>query len=121
MAADTPQQTTTIYLDGEPVQATAHGPLLNAIMQAGRLIETACGGKGVCHLCRVTIAPQSASLPPPNDIEQRALGNVLLAQGVRLSCQISVTVGLAVILPQFETRAERRARRLAARQHKDRK
>ncbi len=83
-----------VTVDGQTVVCEAGRPLLNAIIKAGLLIDTACGGQGVCHLCRVTV--KAGRLPPANAVEKRALGNVLVAQGMRLSCQILVQAPLSV-------------------------
>ncbi|MBI3178311.1 MAG: (2Fe-2S)-binding protein [Deltaproteobacteria bacterium] len=85
-----------VTVDGQELACTEGRPLLNAIVNAGLLIDTACGGQGICHLCRVTVESGRASLPPANAIEKRALGNVLIAQGMRLSCQILVRAPLRV-------------------------
>jgi len=89
--------------------------LLNVILNHELLIETACGGKGTCHLCRVKLTSTPKGLEEPTKIEHRALGNVLLNEGLRLSCQVTVVNGLKVELPKYETRAERRARRAKSR------
>jgi Na+-transporting NADH:ubiquinone oxidoreductase subunit F len=108
----------TILVDGQTVTCDRGRPLLNAILNAGLVVETACGGKGTCHLCRVTIVRGAEGLVPPNAVEKRALGNVLLAQGMRLSCQVSVESSFEVKLPRYETAAERRERIRRARERK---
>lgn len=97
-------------VDDRMLQCAPGEILLNVLMNAGIPVETACGGKGSCHLCRVTVGGGAEHLPRPNAIETRALGNVLLAQGVRLSCQIGVYGALSVRLPQRETPEQRRER-----------
>ena len=110
MPANTPN-TVTLWIDGQPVQGIAGRSLLNAIINAGLLVQTACGGMGVCHLCRVWIdAPPPAA--PPTPVEVRAIAAAYLAEGVRLSCQVPVIAGLRVRLVPFDApQAQRPPRR----------
>ncbi len=108
----------TVKINSQSYPCQAGTSLLNAIVSHGLLIETACGGKGTCHLCRVTIASPPSEVDPPTKIEHRALGNVLLNNGLRLACQLRVTDGLEVELPKYETKAERRRRRSKANKKK---
>ena len=108
----------TVTINSKDYRCKAGTSLLNAIITHGLLIESACGGKGTCHLCRVTIANPPKELAPPTKNEHRALGNVLLNGGVRLSCQVHIVDGLEVELPKFETKAERRRRRSKANKKK---
>ena len=110
----------TLDIDGKPVVAKRGESLLNAIINAGSVVEMACGGMGSCHLCRVTLTRGAPSTPPANALERGALGNVLLQQGMRLACQLPVEVGMQVRLPRVESRAERRARIEKARARKGR-
>jgi ferredoxin len=109
-----------ISVDGRTVECpvSENQTVLNAIMKEGLLIRTACGGKGSCHLCRVTVEEGAQLLPEPEAWEVKALGNVLIAQGMRLSCQIKPVQGLVVHLPPFESPEERRERIKKARQRK---
>jgi ferredoxin len=90
----------TIEVDGQAVVCTRGVSLFNAIVNAGRVIGTACGGRGICHLCRVNVI--EGEVPEPTGIERRALGNVLLARGVRLACRIPVEGPMRVTLPTTE-------------------
>ena len=101
----------TVKINSQSYPCKRGVSLLNVIISHGLLIESACGGKGTCHLCRVTISDPPEDLNPPEKIEHRALGNVLLHSGVRLACQVRVTDGLELELPRYETKAERRRRR----------
>jgi ferredoxin len=114
--ADETRDIVTLSIDGRAVPCPRGSTLLNAILNAGLLVETACGGQGTCHLCRATITAGDAGTPTA--IETRALGNVLLASGVRLSCQVRVEGPLAVRLPVYESPAQRKARIRRARERK---
>ena len=103
-----------ITIDGNPIECAPESTLLNVVVNSDLKIETACGGKAVCHLCRVTITEGAEHLPAPSRKEARALGNILLDKGVRLSCQIKITQPIAVILPKYESSEERRRRKKSA-------
>jgi ferredoxin len=96
----------TIRINDSDVSTQVGFSLLRAIMDAGIPIDTACGGQARCHLCRVTITDGRDRLEVANAIEHKALGNVLIAQGMRLACQVEVTGALAVTVP--EPRPKRR-------------
>ena len=86
-----------MHVDGQPIPCRVGSSLLNALINAGRVVPSACGGSGVCHLCHVQVASQ-ADVPAPNPTELRALGATAIAGGVRLSCQLVVTSPLHVTL-----------------------
>ncbi|MED5464457.1 MAG: 2Fe-2S iron-sulfur cluster-binding protein [Myxococcota bacterium] len=106
----------TLRVDEETIDAQRDISLLKALTDAGLRVETACGGMATCHLCRVTITEGGAALSAPSRREQRALGNILISQGVRLSCQVKVTSPFSVKLPEYESPTERRRRKERARQ-----
>lgn len=115
---EAPPDVIELVVNDRPVRTSRGAVLLNVIQANDFLIETSCGGRGTCHLCRVTITEGRERLPSPNPIEKKALGNVLLAQGMRLSCQITVQSPFAVRLPVFETAEQRRERIRMARERK---
>lgn len=110
--------TVTLTIDGHAVEAARGTSLLNAILNAGLLVATACGGKGSCQLCRVHLLQGAPGTPAANPLERRALGNVLLQEGMRLACQLPVEAGMDVKLPLIESPAARRARMQKARAQK---
>ena len=108
---NSPQELVPLLIDGVPFSAPPGGTLLNFILSEGLSIATACGGKATCHLCRVTLEDGLEELPPPSAKEERALGNILIGQGVRLSCQVTIAHSLNITLPQRESPEERRLRK----------
>lgn len=82
--------------------------LLEAILKAKLPIATSCGGQGACHLCRLSILKSDTPLPPPNDIEKKALGNVCLHAGMRLACQIKVEAPLSVEVPRLRKKKRKK-------------
>ena len=104
-----------VTIDGKPIECCPNSTLLNVIVNANLKIETACGGKCACHLCRITVTEGAENLEAPSRKEARALGNILLDKGVRLSCQIKITQPIAITLPKYESPEERRRRKERAR------
>ena len=51
---------------------------------------------------------KSARLPPASPLEERALGNVLVASGMRLSCQVALLGPLEVEIPVARARRKKR-------------
>jgi ferredoxin len=96
-----------ITINDRDIAAVAGQTLLQAILDAEIPIDTACGGQARCHLCRVTITEGRENLPKANAIEYKALGNVLIAQGMRLACQIEVAQSLSVTVPEPRPRRRR--------------
>jgi ferredoxin len=88
-------KTVTITVDDKPVDATMGTSLLNVVVNADVLIDTACGGSGKCHLCRIQIIRAPQQFPQANEVERHALGNVLLSKGVRLACQTNAVADLS--------------------------
>ena len=108
-----------VEVDGVGLMLARGQTLLQGLQLAGKRVETACGGAGSCHLCRVWITRGGEALSAPAPLERRALGNVLLAQGMRLSCQVVVEGPLGVKLPAYETSQQRRARIRRARERRE--
>jgi len=92
-----------IEVDGRPVRCAKGSSLLNALVNGGVLIGTACGGRGICHFCRVTVTGATTPVSPE---EQRALGNLLVARGMRLACRVVVEAPLVVSVPPIRGKGE---------------
>ena len=98
----------SVLVDGKEIKCREDSSLLNALLNAGVLVSTACSGKGTCHLCRVKIKNPPNWLDPASTLEERALGNVLVATGMRLSCQIALQGPLEVEIPVSRKRRKKR-------------
>ena len=70
-------------------------------------VTSACGGKGTCHLCRVKIIDTDLELSEPTAAERKGLGNMRLAQGYRLACQIKPAQGLELEASEYRHRPTR--------------
>lgn len=77
------------------IPATTGQKLLTALQEADLPIPAACGGKGTCGLCRVTVEGGGAPLPT----EASLLGPAEVAAGKRLACQLVLRGPLSVQVP----------------------
>jgi len=71
-------------------------PLLAALRERDVFLASACGGRGLCGLCRLKVLHGGG---PPQPAERRHLSAEEIAAGVRLGCQVRAEAGLAVEIP----------------------
>lgn len=79
------------------IPATTGEKLLSALQAAGIPIPAACGGKGTCGLCRVTVG-EGGGAPLPT--EASLLGPAEVAAGKRLACQLVLRGPLGIKVPE---------------------
>jgi len=72
-------------------------PLLATLMQQQIFIPSACGGRGTCAYCKVTITDGA---PPVAPTELTLLTPEELKHSVRISCQVKVRNDLAIRIPE---------------------
>ncbi len=72
--------------------------LLAALKDQGIFIPSACGGHGVCGLCKVRVERGTTSEPTTQ--ETRHLTADELGCGMRLACQVPVRQNLTVTIPE---------------------
>lgn len=84
--------------------------LLSTLMAEGIFIPSACGGRGSCGLCKITVRSGAGDILPT---EIPWLSDDERKNGVRLSCQVKVKRDIAIEIPEalfsvreFETRVE---------------
>ena len=96
--------TVTILPDRRAVAVEPGTVLLRAAHAQGVDITATCGGRGRCTSCRVKIVDGT---PPPGTInDQLQLGDDLVREGYRLSCQLAPIEPLGVQLaPPLDERA----------------
>src|SRR5262249_57510148 len=70
--------------------------IMRASQDAGVDITATCGGRGRCTSCRVKFV--AGTIPPPTIMDELQLGDGLVREGYRLSCQCRVTEPLTVQL-----------------------
>ena len=82
-------------LPGRHVLDTKPGTTILKSAHAGGVDITAtCGGRGRCTSCRVKLVAGTA--PPPTIMDELQLGDTLVREGYRLSCQWPVTEAVTV-------------------------
>src|SRR5690242_13620893 len=82
-------------LPGRHVLDTKPGTtILKAAHAGGVDITATCGGRGRCTSCRVKLVAGTA--PPPTIMDELQLGDALVREGYRLSCQCRVTDPITV-------------------------
>lgn len=71
-----------------------------SVLEASRRVGTphaaACGGRGRCTTCRVSIQKGLEKLPPPGSDERNILRHIAAPPNVRLACLLRPTADLAV-------------------------
>ena len=89
----------TITVNGDPEKALctgAGGTLLGALAANHIFSPSACGGKGSCGVCTVTVRGGGGAILP-TELSHISRGDA--RDGVRLSCQVKVKQDLAIELP----------------------
>src|SRR5436305_13832317 len=78
--------------------------ILRGAHAAGIDITATCGGRGRCTSCRVKFV--AGTIPPPTIMDEIQLGDDLVREGYRLSCQCAVTEPITVqVAPPLEEHA----------------
>src|SRR5207237_9691405 len=86
------------------LEVVAGTTILRAAHAAGVDITATCGGRGRCTSCRVKFI--EGAVPPPTIMDELQLGDDLVRDGYRLSCQCGVTEPITVELaPPLDERA----------------
>ncbi len=89
----------TITVNDDPDKAlttTAGGNLLGTLAANKLFIPSACGGKGSCGVCTVTVLEGGGSMLPT---ETSHINRREAREGVRLSCQVKVKQDMKIELP----------------------
>lgn len=74
--------------------------LLDAARQAGILLRSDCGGKGVCGKCRIQLL-SALEKHSPSRVESFHLQPNEIASGVRLACETIADSDLKVFIPSY--------------------
>ena len=80
----------------KPLQATTGGTLLGVLADQGIFIPSACGGKGSCGVCTVTVKEGGGAMLPT---ETNFISRGEAREGVRLSCQVKVKNDMKIEVP----------------------
>ena len=87
---------TVTYPDKFSVEAPIGMSVLEVSRMAGRPHISVCGGRARCTTCRIRIEHTADELPPPNELEARALARLDAPVGLRLACQLRPTADVSV-------------------------
>jgi uncharacterized 2Fe-2S/4Fe-4S cluster protein (DUF4445 family) len=99
-----PDVPVTILPERRTVMVGSGSVVLRAAQSQGVDITATCGGRGRCTSCRVKIVEGVA--PPGTINDQLQLGDDLVREGYRLSCQLAVSEPLSLQLaPPLDERA----------------
>ena len=92
--------------DGKRVRVEAGITILQAVKEAGIIIRSECGGRGVCGKCKV-IVKNADAISEISSIERKLLSQCEIEEGYRLSCQTRIFKDVMVMIP-LESRVETR-------------
>jgi len=92
--------------DGKRVRVEAGITILQAAKEAGIIIRSECGGRGVCGKCKV-IVKNADAISEISGIERKLLSQREIEEGYRLSCQTRIFKDVVVMIP-LESRVETR-------------
>src|SRR5262245_37097984 len=94
----------TVLPDSRTLQVESGTSILKAAHGAGVDITATCGGRGRCTSCRVKFVAGAG--PPPTVMDELQLGDDLVREGYRLSCQCPVTAAVTVqVAPPLDERS----------------
>ena len=89
--------TLTVNEDPDKALRTPAGGTLLATLAANKVfIPSACGGKGTCGVCKVTVLEGGGAMLP-TELSHVSRGQA--REGVRLSCQVKVKQDISIELP----------------------
>lgn len=86
----------TILPEQRTLHVTPGSTILKSAHAGGVDITATCGGRGRCTSCRVKFV--SGTIPPPTVMDQLQLGDDLVRDGYRLSCQCHVVEPVTVLV-----------------------
>ncbi len=93
----------TILPDRRVLHVEPGATILKSAHAAGVDITATCGGRGRCTSCRVKFV--AGAIPPPTIMDELQLGDALIREGYRLSCQCRVTEPITVqVAPALDER-----------------
>jgi len=84
--------------DRRTVHAQAGISLLQALKDENIFVPSACGGRGICGLCRLRVLEGAPEQLTPQ--ERAHLGGAEQQDNFRLACQIQVKKNLRISIPE---------------------
>jgi uncharacterized 2Fe-2S/4Fe-4S cluster protein (DUF4445 family) len=92
----------TFVPSGISCEVEAGTTIMEAAVRVGVTIQTTCGGKASCRLCKVRIVDGVNAISPMEFAELNALGNVFFITRERLSCQTRLLGEVTVEVPEAQ-------------------
>ena len=81
---------------GEKLPVFPGASILETLRDHGIPHASVCGGRARCTTCRVQIGVGRDSLPPPGELEEKALARIGASNGLRLACQVRPVADLSI-------------------------
>jgi adenylate cyclase len=81
---------------GEKLPVFPGASILETLRDHGIPHASVCGGRARCTTCRVQISSGAESVPPPGDLEAKALARIGASNGLRLACQVRPVRDLSI-------------------------
>jgi uncharacterized 2Fe-2S/4Fe-4S cluster protein (DUF4445 family) len=95
-----PRKKIQITCEGRRILTASNRTVLEALIGAGVMLRSDCGGKGRCGKCRIKAhGPQLESLSPPGGAEVEIIGAKGLAAGYRLACCAALINDVTLEIP----------------------
>lgn len=95
-----PRQKVHVTVEGRRILTAGDRTVLEALIGAGIMLRSDCGGKGRCGKCRIRLHdPKLKSLSPPGEAEIELLGAEAIAAGYRLACCAALLSDVALEIP----------------------
>lgn len=99
-----PQKVSLTINSCKKLTVSRKGSLLGALVKAGFLVPSSCGGEGKCGQCRCQVTKGGGA---PGSRERHWLSEGDLQSGMRLSCRVSVRRNLLITLTEQVLNAEK--------------
>ncbi len=74
---------------------------MQSLLDAGLPVASSCFGRGICTKCRVQIVDGAENLTPETSFEKEFRRRNRIAEGFRISCQVSVEGDVTVDTPYW--------------------
>ena len=89
------------FAEGPAVEVDSGTSIMDAGKKAGIEIDSFCGGCCSCSTCKVLVQDGAKKLSKMSEGERKVLGEKLVQQGYRLSCQAQVQGVVHVKVPEY--------------------
>jgi uncharacterized 2Fe-2S/4Fe-4S cluster protein (DUF4445 family) len=90
-----------IRIGSRTIQTRPGFTLTEALVSAGIMLRSDCGGRGRCGKCLVQAkAMEPGALSAPDESESKSLGDERLAAGLRLACRATISKDVSLDFPE---------------------